>query len=80
MPTTHHRVRVDLDHYIRLAPPAAAHGVSVREAALGPVDVWLDTNRLVRRMSFAFASQTYDITSLVNRSLKGVALRCLANA
>jgi hypothetical protein len=61
--TTHYHAVVSLDRYPRLVPPAqraaAARGVSVLESALGthsmPMDVWIDSHSLVRRMSFAFA-------------------------
>jgi hypothetical protein len=61
--TTHYRVMVSLDRYPKLVAPAdrtaAARGVSVLESALGshtiPMDVWVDHQKLVRRLSFAFA-------------------------
>ena len=61
--TTHYHAVVSLDRYPRLVAPAqraaAARGVSVLESALGthsmPMDVWIDSHKLVRRMSFAFA-------------------------
>ena len=60
--TTHYHVVVDLDNYPKLFPPArraaAARGVSTLENAIGghtmPMDVWIDSNKLLRRTSFSF--------------------------
>lgn len=59
--TTHYSVTIDLDRYARLFPPArraaAARGIATLESVTGshtlPMDVWIDSHRLVRRLSFA---------------------------
>jgi hypothetical protein len=61
-PTTHYHVLVDLDNYPKLFPPAkraaAARGVSTLETITGthtlPMDAWVDSHKLLRRMSFSF--------------------------
>jgi hypothetical protein len=61
--TTHYHVVVNLDNYPKLFPPtrraAAARGVSTLETAIGshtiPMDAWVDSQRLLRRMSFSFS-------------------------
>jgi hypothetical protein len=60
--TTRYHVVVDLDNYPKLFPPArrtaAARGVSTLEHAIGshtmPMDVWVDSNKRLRRTSFSF--------------------------
>lgn len=60
--TTHYHAVIDLDNYPKLFPAAqraaAARGVSTLENAIGshtmPMDVWIDSQRLLRRMSFSF--------------------------
>ncbi len=60
--TTHYHVLVDLDSYPKLFPPArraaAARGVATLESAIGthtmPMDAWVDSRNLLRRMSFSF--------------------------
>jgi hypothetical protein len=60
--TTHYHVVIDLDNYPKLFPPgqraAAARGVSTLENAIGshtmPVEVWIDSGKLLRRTSFSF--------------------------
>lgn len=109
--TTHYRVVVDLDNYPKLFPPsrraAAARGVASMERLIGthtlPMDAWIDSANLLRRMSFSFgecvqsqhlnlamtmnlsgygpqaipaappASQAYDITPLIVKSVKKLA-------
>jgi hypothetical protein len=59
--TTHYHAVVDLSRYANLVPQAqrasAARGVSTLESALGghtmPIDAWIDSHNLVRRMSFS---------------------------
>lgn len=61
--TTHYHVIVNLGRYTNLLPaaqrPAAAHEIAALEGALGssslPMDVWIDADKLVRRLSFAYA-------------------------
>lgn len=61
-PTTHYHAVVDLDKYPKLFAPArraaAARGVSTLESMTGthtmPMDVWIDSHKLLRRMSFSF--------------------------
>jgi hypothetical protein len=60
--TTHYRATVDLDRYPRLVAPGQRQSVaaSVRnlEATLGshtmPLDVWIDSQHLVRRLALDF--------------------------
>jgi hypothetical protein len=60
--TTHYHVVVNLDNYPKLFPAsrraAASRGVATLESALGshtmPMDAWVDSQRLLRRMSFSF--------------------------
>jgi hypothetical protein len=60
--TTHYHVVVDLDNYPKLFPAsrraAASSGVSTLEKAIAshtiPMEVWVDSQRLLRRMSFSF--------------------------
>jgi hypothetical protein len=59
--TTHYHAVIDLDNYPKLFPPArraaAAKGVATLESAIGthtmPMDVWIDSHSLLRRMSFS---------------------------
>src|SRR6185437_12423932 len=59
--TTHYHAVVDLDNYPKLFPAArraaAARGISTLESMTGthtmPMDVWIDSNKLLRRMSFS---------------------------
>jgi hypothetical protein len=59
---THYHVVVDLDNYPKLFPPArraaAARGVSTLESTIGshtmPMDAWIDSHKMLRRMSFSF--------------------------
>jgi len=59
---THYHAVIDLDKYPQLLPPArragAAKGIASIETVTGshtlPMDVWIDSRQLVRRMSFAF--------------------------
>ena len=59
---THYHAVIDLDKYPQLFPAAqrsaAAQGVANMESVMGshtlPMDVWIDSRQLVRRMSFAF--------------------------
>lgn len=61
--TTHYHVVVNLDNYPKLFPPArraaAARGVSTMETVIGshtmPMEVWVGSDKLLRRMSFSFA-------------------------
>jgi hypothetical protein len=61
--TTHYHAVIDLARYPDLVPPAqratATRGISTLEAALGghtmPIDVWIDSHNLVRRMALHFA-------------------------
>ncbi|HJS94876.1 MAG TPA: hypothetical protein VJ741_11460 [Solirubrobacteraceae bacterium] len=60
--TTHYHVVINLDNYPKLFPAdrraAAARGVSTLENAIGshtmPMDAWIDSQNLLRRMSFSF--------------------------
>jgi hypothetical protein len=60
--TTHYRAIIDLDRYAQVVRAAqraaAAKGVQLLEATIGshslPVDVWIDSHRLIRQMSFSF--------------------------
>jgi hypothetical protein len=60
--TTHYHVVVNLDNYPKLFPPArraaAARGVSTMESVIGshtmPMEVWIGSDKLLRRMSFSF--------------------------
>jgi hypothetical protein len=60
--TTQYHVVIDLDNYPKLFPAArraaAARGVSTLETAIGshtmPMDAWIDSHRMLRRMSFSF--------------------------
>lgn len=62
VPTTHYHVVVNLDNYPKLFPAprraAAARGVATMETVLGshrmPMEVWIDSQKLLRRMSFSF--------------------------
>lgn len=114
VPTTHYRATIDLDKYPGLVAPAQRQAVvtSVKnlEATLGshviPLDVWVDSRHLVRRMRLSFgecvsgahfrfaltaelydygpqprprippASQTYDLTPLLQSTLARVKLGC----
>jgi hypothetical protein len=59
--TTHYHVVVNLDSYPKLFPPArraaAARGVSTLESVIGshtmPMDAWIDSQKMLRRMSFS---------------------------
>ena len=64
VPTTHYHVVVSFDRYLTLVRPAvraaaAARSVSLLESMLGShtmqMDAWVDSKRLVRRMSFSLA-------------------------
>ena len=60
--TTRYHAMVDLDKYPKLLRPAqrpaAARGIATLESAIGShtmtADVWIDSHRLLRRMSFSF--------------------------
>ena len=60
--TTHYHAVIDLDKYPKLfrpaQRPAAAQGIASMETVIGshtlPMDVWIDSRQLVRRMSFGF--------------------------
>jgi hypothetical protein len=60
--TTHYHVVINLDNYPKLFPAsrraAAARGVATLENAIGshtmPMDAWIDSRNLLRRMSFSF--------------------------
>jgi hypothetical protein len=78
--TTHYHVVVDLDNYVKLFPPsrraAAARGVSSMERLIGthtlPMDAWIDSSNLLRRMSFSFGecvqSQHLNLAMTMNLS------------
>jgi hypothetical protein len=59
--TTHYRVVINLDNYPKLFAPsrrtAAARGVASMERLMGshalPMDAWIDSRNLLRRMSFS---------------------------
>jgi hypothetical protein len=59
---THYQVVINLDNYPKLFAAsrraAAARGVSTLETAIGshtmPMDAWIDSRNLLRRMSFSF--------------------------
>jgi hypothetical protein len=61
VPTTHYHAIVDLDRYPSLVPPSelfpVTRSVKALESALGahtiPLDVWVDSKSLVRRLSFS---------------------------
>jgi hypothetical protein len=69
--TTHYRALVDLDRYPSLVPPAQrpAVGRSIHqlEATLGshtlPLDVWIDSHSLVRRIGVSFRECVSNIKS-----------------
>jgi hypothetical protein len=81
--TTHYHAVVDLDKYPKLFAPAqraaAARGISTLESAIGshtmPVDVWIDSHSMLRRMSFAFGecvqSQHLNLAMTMNLSNYG---------
>jgi hypothetical protein len=60
--TTHYHALIDLDNYPKLFGPArraaAARGVATLEGAIGshtmPMDVWIDSHSMLRRISFSF--------------------------
>lgn len=78
--TTHYHVLVNLDNYPKLFPPArraaAAHGVATMESVMGrhtlPMDAWIDSRSMLRRMSFSFGecvqSQHLSMTMAMNLS------------
>ena len=116
--TTHYHAVIDLDRYPKLFPPAqrqaAAQGIANLEATLGshamPMDVWIDSHEMVRRLGLSFtecvqdqhltmamtmnmshygqqtvppppaASQTYDITPLIEKAMQSVKLTCTTSA
>lgn len=63
VPTTHYHVVVSFDRYLTIVRPAAraatARSVSLLESMLGShtmqMDAWIDSKRMVRRMSFSLA-------------------------
>jgi hypothetical protein len=77
--TTHYHAVVDLDNYPKLFPPAqraaAARGVATLESVTGshtmPMDVWIDSHRLLRRMSFSFGEcvQSQHVTMAMTMNL-----------
>ena len=81
--TTHFHAVIDLDNYPKLFPAAqrgaAARGVSTLESAIGshtmPMDVWIDSHSLLRRMSFSFGecvqSQRLTMAMTMNLSQYG---------
>lgn len=79
--TTQYRAVVDLENYPKLFPPAgraaAARGVATLESVTGshtmPMDVWIDSHRLLRRMSFSFGEcvQSQHVTMAMTMSLSG---------
>jgi hypothetical protein len=60
--TTHYHVLINLDNYPNLFPPSrratATRGVASMERLIGthilPMDAWVDSGNLLRRMSFSF--------------------------
>lgn len=82
-PTTHYHVLVDLDNYPQLFPPAkraaAGRGVTTLESVMGthtmPMDAWIDSHALLRRMSFSFGeciqSQRLTMSMTMNLSHYG---------
>lgn len=79
--TTHYHVVVNLDNYPKLFPPsqraAAARGISSLESATGthtiPMEVWIDSQKLLRRMSFSFGEcvQSQHLTMAMTMNLSG---------
>jgi hypothetical protein len=81
--TTHYHAVVNLDKYPKLFKPAqraaAARGIATLESAIGshtmPVDVWIDSHSLLRRMSLAFGecvqSQRLNLAMTMNMSNYG---------
>jgi hypothetical protein len=77
--TTHYHVVINLDNYPKLFPAgrraAAARGVSTLENAIGshtmPMDAWIDSQNLLRRMSFSFGEcvQSQHLTLAMTMSL-----------
>jgi hypothetical protein len=77
--TTHYHAVINLDNYPKLFPPArraaAAKGVTTLETAIGshtmPMDVWIDSHNLLRRMSFAFGEcvQSQHLTMAMTMNL-----------
>lgn len=118
VPTIHYHVIVDLDRYARLAPAAdrssIRRGIALLESQIGshtlPMDVWVDSDRMVRQFSFSIstcaagqrsqmsmvgdlydfapqavpampsASDSYDLTPLIDAEMGRVRTGCAATA